>query len=334
MTIELFCNMVWKDSYENIKKSILKEDYKSFDIPKKNSKRTINYLEKNSKLFSLQKQLNENYLSKFNLPVCVKGFQIGESYVSYLREHIGSRHFLRIDIAEFFPSITSEIIKQECSCFIKCKSKEDKEQILDLICDVTTLDDKLPQGASTSPMLSNIVMARIDQRILKYCQVFNIKYTRYADDMLFSSNSFNFEKKWFVKKIKYIVGTNGFKLNYSKLKMGNDELSLNGYVISEQGLRLSRNRLSDIRHILAFSKLNYGKAKDNEDTFINEINKIELKHRDLSIYPFKTIFQFTQYLCGYRAFLISFIDENDESIFQCNLKKLITKIEKNILLYD
>lgn len=77
MTIELFCNMVWKDSYENIKKSILKEDYKSFDIPKKNSKRTINYLEKNSKLFSLQKQLNENYLSKFNLPVCVKGFQIG-----------------------------------------------------------------------------------------------------------------------------------------------------------------------------------------------------------------------------------------------------------------
>lgn len=334
MTAESFCDIVWKNSYEKIKKSIIKNDYKSFDIPKKHGKRTINYLEKNSRLFFLQNQLNKNYLETFKLPVCVKGFRAGECYIGYLKEHTGSKHFLRIDIADFFPSINSKIIKKEFGLFLKCNSKEDTELVLDLICDIVTLDDRLPQGAATSPMVSNIVMSRIDQRILKYCQVFNIKYTRYADDMLFSSDSFDFKKKWFIKKIKYIIGTNGFRLNYSKLKNCSNELSLNGYVISENGLRLSRNRLSDIRHILAFSMLNYKEAKDHVESFIDRINNIELKHRNLRLYPFKTVFQFTQYLCGYRAFLISFLDENDDSIFQCRLKKLIAKIEKNILLYD
>ena len=51
------------------------------------------------------------------------------------------------------------------------------------------------------------------------------------------------------------------KLNYSKLKISNDEISLNGYVISKVGIRLSRSRLSDIRHILSFSEKNYNLAK-------------------------------------------------------------------------
>ena len=334
MTIESFCNLVWNTSYENVKRDIAKDDYKQFEIPKKNGKRTIFYLEDTSKLCLLQRKLNNLFLAKQRFPSPVKGFVKGESYMSYLSFHVGSQNFMRIDIYNFFPSITKKIIKEELENIISGKTPDDKEKIIDLICDITTLNGSLPQGAITSPTISNIVMARIDQRILKYCQLFDIKYTRYADDMLFSGNSFDFNKKWFLKKIKYIIKSRDFELNYSKIKIGNNEMALNGYVISERGLRLSRNRLSDIRHILAFSKLNHREAKDNEESFINKINKIELKHRDLSVYPFKTVFQFTQYLCGYRAFLISFIDENDESIFQCNLKKLIKKIEKNILLYD
>lgn len=103
-----------------------------------------------------------------------------------------------------------------------------------------------------------------------------MKYTRYADDMLFSSETFDFNKKWFVRKIKYILNSIELKLNYSKLKISNDEISLNGYVISKDGIRLSRSRLSDIRHILSFSERNYNVAKTDNEKFILEANKLQL----------------------------------------------------------
>ena len=333
MTLESFCNSIWNNTFENVNKDITKDDYKEFKIPKKNGYRTINYIEETSKLFNLQNRLNKKFLSKQSLPTCVKGFKKGESYISYLKEHVGSKFFLRIDIANFFPSITSSLIKAELDIIVNGYTIEDKIKIIDLITNITTLNDCLPQGASTSPVLSNIVMARIDQRILKYCQLFNVKYTRYADDMLFSSETFDFNKKWFVRKIKYILNSIGLKLNYSKLKIANDEISLNGYVISKDGIRLSRSRLSDIRHILSFSERNYNAAKTDNEKFILEANKLQLKHRTLSISPFSTVFQFVQYLCGYRAFLISILDRNEVNKFQKELQKLINKIEKNILKY-
>lgn len=333
-TLESFCNLVWGTSYFKVTQKISKNDYKEFQIPKKGGMRTINYLDKNSPLGELQHQLLLNYLWKHDLPVCVKGFRKGESYRSFLSDHIGSEFFLRIDISSFFPSISDTLIKTEFSNLVTCSIAEEKAKILDLICDIVTLDNKLPQGACTSPMVSNIVMARIDQRITKYCQVFNIRYTRYADDLLFSSKEFNFsEKKWFIKKIKYILAAQKLKLNYGKQKMGRKEFALNGYIISDTGIRLSRNRLSDIRHSVTFSKNNYSLLEtQGVIAFLNEANNLPLKYRDLKRYPFSTVFQFVQYLCGYRSFLISLTDENyASSTFQKELQRLIRRIEKEII---
>lgn len=333
-TKESFCNSIWENYYSRVLKSVTKEDYKEFKIPKKGGFRTINYLEKDSALWDLQHKLLNNFLETQALPVCVKGFRKGESYKTFLDEHIGATYFLRIDIASFFPSINSNWIKTELSNMLVCNSDDEKDTLLDLICDIVTLDNALPQGASTSPAISNIVMARIDQRITKYCQVFNVRYTRYADDLLFSSSSFNFsEKKWFIKKIKYILASQNLRLNYSKMKYGENELVLNGYVVSKQGIRLSRNRLSDVRHVVSFSRDNYSVLKrDGPEEFLKKANSMPLKHRDLKIYPFNTLFQFIQYLCGYRAFLISMVDANDtNSAFQKELQRLIRRTETQIL---
>ena len=243
------------------------------------------------------------------------------------------RFFLRIDIASFFPSISDSCIKNELSNLLTCDSDDGKDKLLDLICDIVTLEDKLPQGACTSPTVSNLVMARIDQRITKYCQVFNIRYTRYADDLLFSSRIFNFaEKKWFIKKIKYILSSQKLKLNYSKIKFGQKELVLNGYVISDREIRLSRNRLSDIRRIVKFSKENHHLIDQfGPEKFILEANKLPLKYRNLNVYPFGTVFQFVQYMCGYRAFLISMTNNNYTlTPFQKELQRLIRRIEAQI----
>lgn len=322
-------------SYEKVIKNINKDDYKQIFIPKKNGVRTINFLPPTSKLYVLQQKLNRAFLNKQSIPLPAKGFKKGESYMSYLIPHIGSNYYLRVDILNFFPSITEDMISSELSNFLTFNTNDDTEKIIDLISSITTLDGILPQGACTSTTISNIVMSRLDQRILKYCQVLNVTYTRYADDMFFSSPTFDFaEKTWFLKKVKFILKTYDFRLNYSKIKKGNGEISLNGYIAGEDEVRLSRNRLSDIRHIVSFSAANYNLAKVDEAMFLEALNNLTLKHRDLKKYPFRTVFQFTQYMCGYRAFLISFLDEHYDTSFQKNIRKLIYKIEYNILLYD
>ena len=160
-----------------------------------------------------------------------------------------------------------------------------------------------------------------------------LRYTRYADDLLFSSRIFNFaEKKWFIKKIKYILSSQKLKLNYSKIKFGQKELVLNGYVISDREIRLSRNRLSDIRRIVKFSKENHHLIDQfGPEKFILEANKLPLKYRNLNVYPFGTVFQFVQYMCGYRAFLISMTNNNYTlTPFQKELQRLIRRIEAQI----
>lgn len=334
-TVESFCNSVWGTSYAKVLSNVSKDGYKEFQIPKKGGMRTISCLETGAPLGRLQRCLLNNFLERQDIPVCVKGFRKGESYRSFLYEHIGSRFFLRLDIADFFPSITAEWIKNELSGLLVCDSNEGKDDLLNLIADIVTLEDKLPQGACTSPAVSNLVMARIDQRITKYCQAFHMRYTRYADDLLFSSDDFCYsEKKWFIRKMKYILRSKGLALNYSKIKFGEGEFALNGYIISDRGIRLSRNRLSDIKHTVAFVRDNHDLIdRCGVEAFLVDVNKLPLKYRNLRTYPFKTVFQLLQYLCGYRAFLISMMDDMyAQTSFQKELLRLIYKIEAQIIL--
>lgn len=331
-TQESFCNAVWGTTFIKVDGSYSKDDYRDFSIPKKGGVRNLSYLPKASVLYTLQNKLLHNFLSKISLPTCVVGFRRNESYKSYLSPHVGNAYFLRIDIKDFFPSITDKLIASELSCVLSLNTPEETDKIITLITDIVIRDGVLPQGASTSPAISNIVMARIDQRILKYCQIFDITYTRYADDLLFSSSKFDFsQKKWFFKKIKYILKSKNFKINHSKIKYAQTEISLNGYVISSTGVRLSRKRLSDIRHVVSKMQQNHPiLITHGPDAFLDSINSLSLYHRDLSEYPFTSMFLLLQYLCGYRAFLISWIDQNSQTTFQKELKHLIARIEKVI----
>lgn len=123
-----------------------------------------------------------------------------------------------------------------------------------------------------------------------------------------------------------------FAKNLTKVFFGQKELVLNGYVISDREIRLSRNRLSDIRRIVKFSKENHHLIDQfGPEKFILEANKLPLKYRNLNVYPFGTVFQFVQYMCGYRAFLISMTNNNYTlTPFQKELQRLIRRIEAQI----
>ncbi len=266
---QYFLNVIVRDRQEDIESLIRNRDslYESFEIPKKNGMREIHTPVKNSdgmKLIRVQKSLYQNFLCKLPVATPAHGFVRGKNYQTFLEPHLGNSFFMRLDIENFFPSFSLELIDTVLQEHI-----EDDVARFDVI-QLCTLHDELPQGICTSPVLSNVLFRRVDQRILKYCQAIEegrrrnndselkqgermvICYTRYADDMLFSSNCFNFEENLnFLRMIRRILKENGFLINKQKTVMGRERVVLNGYVLDHK-LHLSRKKLQNIRRILYF----------------------------------------------------------------------------------
>lgn len=92
-----------------------------------------------------------------------------------------------------------------------------KKPVVVFLTQLCTLGRCLPQGAPTSPMLSNMVFYDLDQRLFHYCRLRNIRYTRYADDLTFSGEYIDVNR--LVKYVRMLVGTRRFKLNDEKTKV-------------------------------------------------------------------------------------------------------------------
>lgn len=313
--------------------SYKKDCYSEFEIPKKDGVRKIHAISKGLDLYKIQRNLNDNFLINIALPVAVKGFVKGEDYNTYLVQHIKKNFYLRADIKGFFDTITTKQIKKMLKEFITV------DDVVEVIIDIVTLDDKLPQGAVTSPSISNAIFKRIDQRITKYCQEFDVSYTRYADDMLFSSDRINFDKdRFFYSMIKNILKENGFECNYNKKRTGDGKICLGGFIIQDD-IHLSRSKLSNINKLIYFFRenKNFNSDKYSIDTqifknnkWLMEVNKLNLKENN-KLKVFNTVSQLLDYLCGYRAFLISMVKNNNSSTSHTIIfKKKIENIEKII----
>lgn len=284
----------------------------------------------------MQKNLQQNFLAKVPLPTCVKGFCKETSYCDFLKEHRNQNNYMRIDIQNFFDSITEEQIRENLKDLVKT------QEAITIITKLCTYEGFLPQGAVTSPMLSNIIFRRIDQRILKYCQKFDVIYTRYADDLLFSSNKIDFKKnKWFSKKVKYILRENGFKSNEAKKHIEEGKICLGGFVI-ENEISLSRNKLRNLNKIT-----HYFKDKTKMDRYVVDkalihesclpgIAKLTIQDSRGKARIFHSIAELINYLCGYRAFLIEIIqaNENPHPLKMKNLQNKIKQIEKIVYQFE
>lgn len=284
---------------------------KEYKIAKKKGYREIVAVQTKSELAKLQGNLLKNFFSKIPVSVSTKGFVKGCSYVNFLEEHMGQKFFLRLDIEDFFGSITKRMLCENLEPFADPES-------IDEIVELCTWKEKIPQGYITSPAISNLVFRRIDQRIRKYCRSYhremkrNIVYTRYADDMLFSSVGFDFKSnKNFKRMISHILQENGFRCNESKTIYTQGEISLSGYVI-ENDVRLSRKKLYNINEVIYQFD---GRDEHDEKTFrvkrnvdIEEIRKKlndrKLKKSNGEILSFPDVSSLVHYIAGYRSYLI------------------------------
>ena len=339
--------------YENILRSndlyvlnsLLQKEvsYREITVKKKGGERILRPLDKSSGIYQLQRNLNRNFLQNIPLSWPAFGFVKGRGYRDYLLPHCGKKYHLRLDIRDFFGSITEEQVRESLEEFVQ------DDDIRDSIVQICTLDGSLPQGAVTSPALSNIVFRRIDQRILLYCQAIDkvkteeksyeedIVYTRYADDLLFSSDYLDFSRQLsFYKMIKHILRENGLRLNYEKTYMTEGEMSLSGFVIGGD-VHLARKRLREINEILyyfdkreVFGEGAYAvdEKKIKDKRVLNQVNRLVSEEKFVR---FRNKKAFINYLCGCRAFFIAFVKGEEEETPQLkSLKKKIKKLEKLI----
>lgn len=324
-----------KELIEVLKKD-KKEYYENFiKIKKKNGFREICLINKDSELYNLQINICDNFLNNIIISDNAYGFRKNSNYLEYLYPHIDfykERYYLRLDIENFFGSINNDVLRECLSYYFKINdnlTQESKDKLLDYSMDILTYEGKVIQGAISSPVISNIVFRQIDIRISRYCRKFGIIYTRYADDLLFSSDSNSLYKKSFILGIKKILASKKFSINYNKIKRGYREISLGGYVVSDS-IRLSRKKLSNLNRILFYLENN--KLHISED-YLNKLN--EMIYRQGGNEKIYSKYHLINYLAGNRSFLISILKYSEDKKYTDKLSEIVDRIEKIILeIYD
>lgn len=161
--------------------------YRKFEIQKKSNKcREIHAPPKN--LSILQKKLSTILTLIYEPKRCVHGFAKGKSIVGNASDHRNKRHIINVDIEDFFPTIHIGRVKGSLKSFLKCGDQA--AIVLSQICCLG--NGELPQGASTSPIISNLICRSLDNELVNLAKRNGCMYTRYADDITFSTNLFTF----------------------------------------------------------------------------------------------------------------------------------------------
>lgn len=160
---------------------------------------------KHAQVQILKKILNNIEVSQY-ATAYIKGKKLKDN----ASPHINHKYLLKMDITDFFGSIT--YLQVISSAF---NSKMYPVQIGAMLTSLCCLNDVLPQGAPTSPMLSNIVMKNFDDIIGNWCKEKNITYTRYCDDLTFSADT---QLYGVYLKVKDMLERRGFEVNESKTK--------------------------------------------------------------------------------------------------------------------
>jgi RNA-directed DNA polymerase len=153
------------------------------------------------RLKQAQQWILDNILERIILHPSAHGFRRGRSIVTNAQPHVGALVVINLDLENFFPSISYRRVK---GVFCSLGYSEAVATILGLICtepDVTPIEmdgrnyyiaqteRRLPQGAPSSPALTNLLCRRLDRRLHGLAQSRGFIYTRYADDLTFSTTS-------------------------------------------------------------------------------------------------------------------------------------------------
>ena len=197
----------------------------------------------------VQRLLLDKLIGRYKTHVSCCGFSKGLSIIDNARPHVGQETVIKLDIQDFFPNTAVERIRE---FFCKTGWTDDAADVLTKL---VVFDQGLPQGAPTSPAVSNVVNCFMDLRLDALAKKYGMTYTRYADDLTFSSEIYSRRD---VHKILRITGvilkSCGYSLNKKKKRIirKHRRQSVTGIVVNERLniARPTRRWLRSVHHRL------------------------------------------------------------------------------------
>ncbi|WP_281228774.1 reverse transcriptase domain-containing protein [Flavobacterium aquiphilum] len=252
---------------EYLKKATLYTNnfYRNFEIVKKNGgKRLIS--EPLPSLKEIQLWILKNILYKIPVNPVAKAYKPNVKIIENLRFHRNQPKVLTLDLQNFFPSIKINAIQ---NIFRNLGYSKFISRLLAKLC---TKNDELPQGAPTSPYLSNLIFKKADALIFDFCKQRKIRYTRYADDLCFSGN---FDEKELLEKVIDVVEEMGFSINMVKTKLmfPNTRQTVIGVVVNEKSQVVFHKR-NALRQAIYYIK-KFGLNEHQEYKGIRQKNYLE-----------------------------------------------------------
>lgn len=204
--------------------------YRRFTIPKRSGgERVISA--PMQRLKHVQHWILEHVLEPIALAEPAHGFVPGRSTVSNAVPHVGAAVVINVDLKDFFPTVTYRRVK---GLFAKLGYSEQVATVLALVCsepDIveSTLDGvtyyvargprRLPQGAPTSPAITNVLCRRLDNRIAGYARTRGLTFTRYADDLTLSTKDASIDVGAVLGFIRRTVAAEGFAVHPDKIRV-------------------------------------------------------------------------------------------------------------------
>lgn len=180
-------------------------------------------------LKNVQKRINNVILSCMNVSIYAKAYTNGDSPLRNALPHLDKKTILKLDIRKYFDHITYPLIKE--SVFKKENFSESNRILLSLLC---MFNESLPQGAPTSPAISNILLYDFDNWIGEWCRRQDITYTRYCDDMAFSAEELNSDI--IIERVRLGLKKYGLYINNKKTQIIHDgqRKKITGIIVNDK----------------------------------------------------------------------------------------------------
>lgn len=259
-------SFMYKESYpfkmKNLNYYITRKNnvaYSSFDIPKKKKGEFRTIYAPNEGLKELQVILNTVLQAVYEPHPSAYGFVLGKSIVDNAKSHTNKNYVFNIDLKDFFTSIEKQRVwgRLLVKPFNLGSSSERKKiaSIIAKLASIYSIDgtrEVLPQGAPTSPILTNAICEKLDIKLTGLAKRFGLIYSRYADDITFSSMHNEWEENGKFEKI-YNEGST-FRIELSRI------IEEQRLVINVQKIRLQkRGYKQEVTGLIVNDKINVSK---------------------------------------------------------------------------